>query len=231
MLCALPPLVAQTPSPLERQQASIQRQRGTLEPREEVEGGHRHSLARQKAAVERQREKAVTQVEAGAPAEFFTLPWPEPPRFTPASAHTGAAAALFGCEPMPAGELDPILERSALDNALAPELLRAVVRRESAFHPCAVSRAGAMGLMQLMPATAHTLGVTDPFDPAENIQAGSRYLRQLLERYGGDLMLALGAYNAGPGRVDRSGGVPPIPETQDYVRRILSELSPARRHD
>lgn len=230
-LCALPPLAAQPSSALERQKASIERQRMTLEPRKEVESGQRQSFARQQAAVERQREKAIKQAETGSDTGFFTLPWPEPPRFVPATGPGGATAAMFDCMPVPASELEAILERSALDNSLSPELLRAVVRRESAFHPCAVSRAGAMGLMQLMPATAETLGVSDPFDPAENIQAGSRYLRHLLERYGGDLMLALGAYNAGPGRVDRSGGLPPIPETQDYVRGILSELSPVRRHD
>jgi soluble lytic murein transglycosylase-like protein len=81
-----------------------------------------------------------------------------------------------------------------------------------------------MGLMQLMPATAQALGVADPFDPAQSVEAGGRYLRQLLERYGGDLRLALGAYNAGPGRVDREGGVPRIAETEEYVRRVLGDL-------
>ncbi len=103
---------------------------------------------------------------------------------------------------------------------LSPHLVGAVVWAESAGNPQAVSRAGAQGLMQLMPATARELGVTDPFDPEQNLQAGSRYLRQMLDRFR-SLPLALAAYNAGPGRVERSGGVPPIAETRAYVRRVL----------
>lgn len=132
--------------------------------------------------------------------------------------------AQLDCSPLPSAQVDPIVERAARDNALAPGLLRAVILQESAFKPCAVSRSGAMGMMQLMPATAAGLGVSDPFDPQENISAGSRFLRSLLDRYAGDLPLALGAYNAGPARVDASGGIPPIQETQDYVRTILSRM-------
>jgi soluble lytic murein transglycosylase-like protein len=85
-----------------------------------------------------------------------------------------------------------------------------------------------MGLMQLMPATASQFGVPNPFDPAGNVEAGATFLKQLLERYGGDLTLALGAYNAGPAKVDAAAGVPKIPETQEYIRRILSTL-PAKQ--
>jgi len=117
-----------------------------------------------------------------------------------------------------------MLQKAAIENALTPDLLRALIQRESAFQPCAVSRAGAMGLMQLMPGTASDLHVADPFDPQENISAGSRFLRLMLDRFGGDLGLALGAYNAGPARVEAAGGIPPIPETQAYVSDILSRM-------
>ncbi|ACX52402.1 Lytic transglycosylase catalytic [Ammonifex degensii KC4] len=107
---------------------------------------------------------------------------------------------------------------------LPPGLVEAVARAESGLNPRAVSRAGAMGLMQLMPGTARALGVTDPFDPVQNVEAGARYLRQLLDRFGGDLRLALAAYNAGPGAVERYRGIPPYPETQAYVEKVLRFL-------
>lgn len=99
--------------------------------------------------------------------------------------------------------------------------IRAVVRVESDFTPTAVSHAGALGLMQLMPATARSMGVTDPFDPRQNILGGSRYLRVLANRFSGDLVLTTAAYNAGGGAVRRYGGIPPFAETQRYVRRVL----------
>jgi soluble lytic murein transglycosylase-like protein len=108
-----------------------------------------------------------------------------------------------------------------------PDLLRAVIDRESGFRPCAVSAKGALGLMQLMPETAAELGVADPFDPQENIAGGARFLSQLLEKYKGDITLALGAYNAGPARVDGYQGLPPIPETLNYVADILKKLRAA----
>jgi soluble lytic murein transglycosylase-like protein len=121
--------------------------------------------------------------------------------------------------------LDETIRAAAAREGLDDGLLRAVIRQESAFDPCAVSPKGAMGLMQLMPSTAADLGVADPFDANENVSAGARFLRTLLDRYKGDLPLALGAYNAGPGRVDAFGTIPPIPETIDYVRRILNLLA------
>jgi soluble lytic murein transglycosylase-like protein len=118
---------------------------------------------------------------------------------------------------------DHIIEEHARVHDISPELVRAVIQVESGFNPRAVSPKGAMGLMQLMPATATQYGVANPFDPAENIRAGVAYLRRLLDRYSNRVDLALAAYNAGPGAVDRHGErVPPYRETREYVRKITS---------
>ncbi len=122
----------------------------------------------------------------------------------------------------------PLIDGAAQAQGLAPELVRAVIEKESGFKPCAVSRKGAMGLMQLMPATADQFGLRDVFDPQENVNAGTKYLKQLLDKYGGDLAKALGAYNAGPATVDQAGGAPDIPETQEYVRAIMKKLDSTR---
>ncbi|HEU5402164.1 MAG TPA: lytic transglycosylase domain-containing protein [Terriglobales bacterium] len=106
-----------------------------------------------------------------------------------------------------------------------PDFIDSVIRQESGFNPNAVSRKGARGLMQLMPDTAEKLGVRNSFDPAQNIQGGAAYLRQLLELYHGDAQKALAAYNAGPGRVQQYKGVPPYRETQAYVARIIREYN------
>lgn len=116
---------------------------------------------------------------------------------------------------------DALINTHAQRSGLAPDLVRAVIQVESGFNPSAVSPKGAMGLMQLMPATAEALGVSDPFDAEQNIRGGTAYLRRLLDRYDQDVTLALAAYNAGPGAVDRAGQqVPPYRETQAYVQRI-----------
>jgi soluble lytic murein transglycosylase-like protein len=115
---------------------------------------------------------------------------------------------------------EPLLQEAAEYHGVDPDLVRAVVRTESAFDPEAVSAAGAQGLMQLMPALSDELGVQDPFDPRENVFAGVRYLRALLDQHDGDEALALASYNAGPGTVMRYNGVPPYPETEQYIRTI-----------
>ena len=138
-------------------------------------------------------------------------------------------------------DIDSAIEQAAARHNVDPNLVRAVVKVESNFNPNAVSRKGAMGLMQLMPSTARQLNVKNPFDPAQNVDAGVRQLKQLLENYGGDIKLTLAAYNAGAGAVARSSGVPHYAETQNYVRRITnlyygasvsaSGFNPAASHD
>ena len=116
---------------------------------------------------------------------------------------------------------DDLIGETARDYRLPPALVKAVIAAESAFDPSAVSHRGAQGLMQLMPETAASLGVDDPLEPESNVRGGAGYLRAMIDRYG-DLSRALAAYNAGPSAVDRYGGVPPYPETRDYVDRVLT---------
>jgi soluble lytic murein transglycosylase-like protein len=131
-------------------------------------------------------------------------------------------------KPAPApGPFGAIVAKAAKQNELDRELLSSVIRAESDFHPRAVSPKGALGLMQLMPATARRLAVRDPFDPAENIQGGARYLKSLLGKFG-TLNLALAAYNAGPGNVSLYGGVPPFRETHDYIARVRRDMKKKR---
>jgi soluble lytic murein transglycosylase-like protein len=138
--------------------------------------------------------------------------------------HRPVAASKDGPK---ARSFDVLIARLAAREELPPALVKAVVRAESNFEPAAVSRAGARGLMQLMPATAAELGVEDAFDAEQNLQGGTRYLRAMLDRYG-DWRHALAAYNAGPDAVDRHAGIPPYPETREYVERVLHYY---RRYD
>lgn len=124
-------------------------------------------------------------------------------------------------ETWPTEEIGRIMRDAAAEAGVDPALVAAVAAVESGFDPRAVSPKGAVGLMQLMPGTAASHGVTDPFDPAQNARGGARYLRELLDAYNGDVKLALAAYNAGPGAVERYGGVPPYKETQAYVQAVL----------
>jgi soluble lytic murein transglycosylase-like protein len=120
---------------------------------------------------------------------------------------------------------EAFIQEAAARYHVKPGLVRAVVQVESAFDPYAVSTAGAQGLMQLMPELSEELGVQDPFDPRENVMAGTRYLAQLLNAYDGNVELALAGYNAGPGRVEQYDGIPPFAETQRYVKAITDLLA------
>ncbi|MCL2619683.1 MAG: transglycosylase SLT domain-containing protein [Defluviitaleaceae bacterium] len=117
--------------------------------------------------------------------------------------------------------IDAAVTAASIQHGVDANLIRAVIRAESSGNPLAVSHAGAMGLMQLMPITARNLGVTDPFDIVQNVNAGTEYLASLLDRFSGDVELALAAYNAGWPRVQQHGGIPPFAETQRYVPRVL----------
>lgn len=129
----------------------------------------------------------------------------------------------------PSEAYEEIIQEAAAEFDVDPALIRAVMQAESAFHPYAVSRAGAEGLMQLMPALADEMGVTDSFDPRANIRGGVRYLKRLLDYHNGDLDLALASYNAGPGNVERYGGVPPFRETRNYVKTIKAIYNRSKR--
>jgi soluble lytic murein transglycosylase-like protein len=173
------------------------------------------SIAQQRAAVQKQVSAIVpagAAPSASARSSFFTVPFPP------------AEGAAFDCDPLPPEQLDPLIEAAAQKTGVEAQLVRAVIDKESAGRPCALSAKGAEGLMQLMPATAEEFNVDDPFDPKQNVDAGAKLLKSLLERYKNDPALALGAYNAGPDRVDQAGGVPRIPETADYVTAILEKL-------
>lgn len=193
------------------------------------------SIAKQKASVRRQVAGPGGQNPSNGSSSWFTTPWPREPfdsiapfdsTAPPAPPLEPSQSSLQApCDPLPTTDVDELIKAASNHQGLKEDLVRAVMERESGFRPCAVSSKGAQGLMQLMPATAAELGVRNPFDPKENVHAGARLLKQLLERYKGNVELALSAYNAGAGRVDREGAVPDIRETRDYLLNILSKLS------
>jgi len=157
-------------------------------------------------------------VESVVPDEF-----PYEPPMPPASRVTPVVAVPIETSVMSKDGLVGLVDRLAAHHGVNPKLAHALVRVESNYEPRAVSPKGAMGLMQLMPATVRQYAVVDPFDPVQNLGAGLQHLRGLLDRFGkGKESLALAAYNAGEGAVSRYGGIPPFRETQNYVRRILS---------
>jgi len=189
------------------------------------------SLDKQKAAV-----KASVAASIGKQGQslagkdsFFTLAPLTPPQPQPAVSMPDVA-----CDPVPEESVAPVLLEAAQRESLDPKLLTAVIEQESGFRPCAISDKGAQGLMQLMPDTADRFSVKDPFDSKQNVDAGAKYLKELITKYSGNMALALSAYNAGPDTVDQAGGIPNIPETADYVRAILTKLGiepPAAKTD
>ena len=213
---------------LEQQQAAVDAFRQPAQP--DSIRQQRESIARQVGAAQ-----AVTPAQTGTASAhsatsadtsattktFFALPWSGSiPLAVP-----NVQMVDDSCEALPKNDVEKLVQDAARKQQVDPDLLRSVMRQESAFKPCAVSVAGAMGLMQIMPDTASMLGLDDPFDPAKNADAGAKFLKMMLDRYQGDIPMALGAYNAGPGRVDKAGGVPPINETMQYITGILRSLS------
>jgi len=177
------------------------------------------SIDQQRAAIQKQAVSLAPAAASSAPSSFFSTPF------------TLAAAPSADCDPLPGAQLDSLSAHASEKSGVDPKLVRAVIDQESGGRPCAISAKGAQGLMQLMPATSDDLEVDDPFDPQQNVEAGAKLLKSLLQRYAGDPELALGAYNAGAARVDQQQGVPQIPETLDYVAAILDKLRQGEKKD
>ncbi len=171
----------------------------------------RRSLFAQRASLKRQ--VGETNFAALAGTTFYGTV--RPVNYAPMAA---------ACPPLESTKREDLISAAASRQAIEPDLLRAVMHRESGFHPCAVSTKGAMGLMQLMPATLAQFHVADPFDPAQSVYAGAAMLRTLLDRYQGDLKLALAAYNAGSSRIENSDPESYPAETKNYIADILAEL-------
>jgi len=227
---AQPP--AKTPDPTAAPPAAQSAmEKAAQKQRESTIAAMQSSIDKQRASVAKGLAASVGKqagpVSATAAGSFFNLPplSPPPPPLAMEPAMPESALPDVVCDPVPEASIAPILLEAAQREGLEPRLLTAVIQQESAFRPCAVSQKGAQGLMQLMPDTSTQFGVKDPFDPKQNIDAGAKYLKELIGRYSGNLAVALGAYNAGPAKVDEAGGaVPPIPETTDYVKQILDKL-------
>jgi len=129
---------------------------------------------------------------------------------------------------VPPAQIDALVGENAQSQNVDPALVKAIIANESGFNANATSKVGAQGLMQLMPGTAAGLGVTNAYDPAQNVAGGTKYIKSLLDRFGGDVRLAVAAYNAGPGAVEKYNGVPPYAETQNYVQNVLASYEKYR---
>ena len=165
----------------------------------------------------------TSQIEHFEPAEEETNP--TPPSASSLPIPQMKAVAPTGFPGRPVTDLNQVVNEASGRYRLDPDLVNSVIKVESAFKIHAVSPKGAQGLMQLMPGTASQLGVPNPFDPQANVEGGTKYLRELLEKYNFDIVKALAAYNAGPQKVERFGGVPPYYETRAYVRRIVLDFN------
>ena len=149
---------------------------------------------------------------------------------TIAAADTGSPEAT-GPIAAPPGDMKNIIQNAAQENNVEVPLIEAVIKNESGFNPNATSGVGAQGLMQLMPGTAAGLGVNDAFDPQQNVNGGAKYLRGLLNQFHGDLPMTIAAYNAGPGAVQKYGGIPPYAETQNYVNNVMASYEKYRAQE
>ena len=160
-------------------------------------------------------------LQAGAKVKFGDL-LTNPATKVNAQLYTNKAAEFVNTNISGKAKIKELITKVSQKHGVDEKLVNALVNQESGFNPNAKSKVGAMGLMQLMPATAKGLGVTNPMDPEQNVEGGVKYLKSMLDRYNGNIILALAAYNAGPGAVDKYDGVPPYKETQNYVKSILS---------
>ncbi|MCZ2154305.1 MAG: lytic transglycosylase domain-containing protein [Bryobacterales bacterium] len=201
---------------------------GEEEPGDDVEeaapthksAGRGNGLSRQISSIERQLGRARRQ------NGFFISNWftETPSTVTFPSASAIASSAPEDCRPLDAAIAEAYIRDSSRREGVSADLIREVVRKESGFNPCAVSPKGAMGMMQLTPATAASLGVDDPYDPRQNIDGGVRLMKRLLDKYRGRPDLALAAYNAGEAPVDAAQRVPDYQETQEYVSTIMKRV-------
>jgi len=175
-----------------------------------AQGRPAEAIQKQLAAAAIQRESVRKQMELASQY-----------RVTQSAGQSEEAA---DCEPLPPAVITPIVDAAAQGHQVQTALLHGVIEQESGGRPCAVSPKGARGLMQLMPATIEQFQVSDAFDPKQNVEAGAQFLKELLDKYKGQLQLALAAYNAGPSAVDQAKGIPDIKETRDYVDSIMKKL-------
>jgi soluble lytic murein transglycosylase-like protein len=172
------------------------------------------------AMLERTRQAAFPALAAASPSP--PAPSAAPGGFAEALQMASAASVSGGGTHGASGSYDAMIGQAAARNGVDPAVLHGLIQQESGFDPNATSSAGAMGLTQLMPGTASSLGVANPLDPAESIEGGARYLSQMQREFAGNTEAALAAYNAGPGAVRQYGGVPPYAETQSYVSKVLA---------